>query len=172
MWSSRHLVVLSAELLDFVLCLLLSQDVEDEYAEDEDEVEIRSKPQISKEAPTANVSKIKKKNKGKRKGKSSTSATVEATHAVEGESLDELLERLAVQNEGSVSTSDSATAAGTSEVCSTSLTTFSILNPARYELLQSIILLLWLVEFGMCHHFHLLEIGLNFLLFSSLIINS
>jgi len=96
--------------------LLLSQEIKDEDAEDEVEDEIRSKPQISKkEAITTNLSKSKKKSKGKRKGKNSTSATVEISRAAEEESVDELLERLALQNEASVSTSDSVTAAGTSK---------------------------------------------------------
>lgn len=124
-----------------MLCLLLSQEIEDEDAEEEDE--IRSEPpQISKkEAPTANVSKSKKKSKGKRKGKSSTVSA--SADAAEEESVDELLERLALQNEGSVSTSDSATAAGTSLHQANNLQHIEL--QACYELWQSI---LWLVGSG------------------------
>lgn len=60
-------------------------------------------PQISKQ--DAPVSKSKKKSKAKRKGKSTS-------EVIEEESVDELLERLALQNAGNASTSESATAAG------------------------------------------------------------
>lgn len=51
------------------------------------------------------MSKSKKKSKAKRKGKSTS-------EVIEEESVDELLERLALENEGNASTSESATAAG------------------------------------------------------------
>lgn len=95
-------------------CFCAQENEDEDDADDKDEVDVHNEPQPAKKsAQTINVSKSKKKNKGKRKGKSSTAGILKATPAAEEESVDELLEKLALQNERNVSTSDSGTAAGT-----------------------------------------------------------
>lgn len=92
--------------------LLGSEEIEEEDADDvnvqdEGEVEISSGSQILKKgALTANLSKSKRK---KSKGKKKEKTTLESTPAIEEESVDEMLERLVLENEESASTSDTLT---------------------------------------------------------------
>ncbi|XP_024388614.2 uncharacterized protein [Physcomitrium patens] len=95
--------------------LLGSQDNEVELAnedEDEDNRDSSNNGVIEKKVtPTANVTKSKKKkNKGKNKGKTSTSVALETNSAAE-ESVDELLEQLALERHGeTTSASDTMSA--------------------------------------------------------------
>jgi hypothetical protein len=99
----------------FVLCLfqeIEEEDADDVNVQDEGEVEISSGSQILKKgALTANLSKSKRK---KSKGKRTQKTTLESTLAIEEESVDEMLERLVLENEESASTSDTLTVPGMS----------------------------------------------------------
>lgn len=94
--------------------LLGSQDNEDAGAdedEDEDNKEDSSEAFVEKKvAPTVNVTKSKKKkSKGKKKGKTVT-PTVPETHPTSEDSVDELLEKLALERLGeTTSTSETVT---------------------------------------------------------------
>ncbi|KAG0606180.1 hypothetical protein M758_9G120200 [Ceratodon purpureus] len=94
--------------------LLGSQDDEDSVAnenEDEEDKEDSREAVVEKKVvPTVNVTKSKKKkSKGKKKGRTLTSAIPETNPAAE-ESVDELLEKLALERHGeTTSTSDTTT---------------------------------------------------------------
>lgn len=105
------------DVFTFLLVLFVMQDNEAENADEEDELETKSEAQTSvqnsapkKSTPTGNATKSKKKkNKGKNKGKTSTAPAVEPTPVKDEESVDELLEKLALQNGETASASETST---------------------------------------------------------------
>jgi hypothetical protein len=105
------------DVFTLLLVLFVLQDNEAENADEEDELETKGEAQTSvqnsapkKSTPTANATKSKKKkNKGKNKGKTPTALPVEPTPVKDEESVDELLEKLALQNGETASASETST---------------------------------------------------------------
>lgn len=106
------------DVFTFLVVLFELQDNEAENAdEEEDELETKGEAQTSvqnnapkKSTPTVNATKSKKKkNKGKNKGKTLTALHVEPTPVKDEESVDELLEKLALQNGETASASETST---------------------------------------------------------------
>lgn len=105
------------DVFTLLLVLFVLQDNEAEIADEEDELETKGEAQTSvqnsapkKSTSTANATKSKKKkNKGKNKGKTPTALPVEPTPVKDEESVDELLEKLALQNGETASASETST---------------------------------------------------------------
>lgn len=118
---------------------LIQEGEADEAHEEEGEEVDTSREAESLKSSTSAATPTKgkkKKNKGKKKGKPSGLATSESTAALKEQSVDELLEKLAIENGETASTSDAPSRLGMVEL---------------YMIPVRIMLASWL---GLFHSFH------------------